>query len=299
MKKLLFILSTFVVIGSMQAQSTSFEVEEGYELGEIRGQNGWDAFSFLSESFVVTDEMASDGDYSLKIGLDNIGIIPGGSVAGPTRDISQDVPNNPDRYEVAADVYLTSSEDGGEIDFSVYGAGGTEGLPGPTIALLDGRVLIVEMSDFSVGADLEVAKETFFRLSMVFDFENQETLYYVDGDLVYTGNLNISKVTGYGFLTTGKAIGYVDNITASDEPTLGVADVEANVFSHYVAKDNLHLKSHSIMEEVKIYNLQGQEVLSETLHLMDGEIGIDALASGVYIVRLKFENESTSFKFFK
>jgi|SRR5690625_3186224 len=299
MKKLLFVLSTLLIIGSLKAQSTSFEADEGYELGEIIGQNGWGGFSPLSESYLVSDDMATDGDYSLKIGLDFLGIIPSGSVIGPTRDISQQVPNAPARYEVSADLYITSSEEGGEIDFSVYGAGGTESLPAATIALLDGRVLIIELSDFSVGADIDVPTETFIRLSMLFDFENEETLYFIDEDLVYTGNLNLSRVTGYGFLSTGKAIGYVDNITATDNPTLGVTDVESSIFSHYVDNGKLYLKSHSIIEEVSIYNLNGQKVLAEAFHLTDGIVELDALTSGVYLVRLKLENESRTFKFFK
>ncbi|MDN6309656.1 MAG: T9SS type A sorting domain-containing protein [Flavobacteriaceae bacterium] len=294
MKKILLVLSAFVLTSAMYAQNTSFEAEEGYELGEINGQNDWEVFSFLSESFTVTDEMASDGDYSLRLGLDSF--IPDGTTAGATRDISQDVPDSPESYKLSADVYISSSE-AGEIDFNVYGAGGSDALAGATIALLDGRVLIVELSDFSVGADLEVPEETFMHLSMLLDFENQETLYYVNDDLVYTGDLNLTEVTEYGFLTTGKAVGYVDNISTEANPTLNISEMDKNDFSHYTNQNRLYLKSSSEMKSVVIYHLNGQEVVSKSLNSTDEVLQIENLSPGLYLTRLEFEDHFKSFKF--
>ena len=293
MKFFLLIITVFVFADTIYAQNTSFEAEEGYELGEINGQNDWEVFSFLTESFAVTGENVSDGDWSLRLGLNNI--IPSGATAGATRDISQDVPDSPDSYELSADVYISSAE-AGEIDFNVYGAAGPDALAGASIALLDGRVLIIELSDFSVGADLEVPQETFIHLSMLLDFENEETLYYVDEELVYTGDLNLSEVTGYGFLTTGKAVGYVDNVTTSD-PSLSVSAFSTNTFSYYVSANQLYLNSTSAMEEVKIYNLNGQEVLSKKLNSTDENIQIENLAPDVYLTRLIFEKDTQTFKF--
>lgn len=295
MKKALLLFTALILVHTLHAQDTSFEAEEGYELDEISGQKGWSAFSFLSDMFTVSDENSSDGDYALRLGIDQSGFIPGGGTAGATRDISQDVPDSPDSYQISADVFITSAEEG-EIDFNVYGAGGTESLAGATIALLDGRVLIIENTDFSVGADFEVATETFFHLSMIIDFENDETLYYVDDELVYTGDLHLTEITGYGFLTTGKAVGFVDNITTTDTP-LSVPEISQNNFSHYISGNQLHLESPAVMEGVNIYNLNGQEVLSETLNSTEGFLQLENLSEGVYITRLVFEGYSKTFKF--
>ncbi|HLS30057.1 MAG TPA: T9SS type A sorting domain-containing protein [Flavobacteriaceae bacterium] len=298
MKKALLLFTAFILVHTHHAQDTSFEAEEGYELGEINGQNGWETFSILSDIFTVSDEQASDGDYALRLGIDEAGIIPDGNIAGATRVISAEVPESPDSYELSADLYFTSTETPkGEINFYVYGAAGTEALPGASMALADERVLIIELSDFSVGAEIDVPNDTFIRFTIQLDFVEEETLYYVDEELVYTGNLNLSEVTGYGFLTTGKAVGFVDNITAKD-PTLGVSEILQNNFSHYISENQLHLESPSAMKEVKIYNLNGQEVFSQSLYSTKENIQIEQFAPGVYLSRLMFEKGySSTFKF--
>lgn len=297
MKKALLLFTAFILVHTLYAQDTSFEAEEGYELGEINGQNGWETFSILSDIFTVSDEQASDGDYALRLGIDEAGIIPEGNLSGATRVISADVPESPDSYTLSADLYFTSTETPkGEINFYVYGAAGTESLPGASMALADERVLIIELSDFSVGAEIDVPNDTFIRFTIQLDFVEEETLFYVDEELVYTGNLNLSEVTGYGFLTTGKAVGFVDNIITTDAP-LSVPEISQNNFSHYISENQLHLESPAVMEAVKIYNLNGQEVLSETLNSTEAYLQLENLSDGVYITRLAFEGYSKTFKF--
>lgn len=258
MKRTLLLLLAFVFAGTIQAQDTSFEGDEGYSLGEINTQNGWEVLSFVSPAFTISDEQASDGNFSLKLDVDQSGVIPDGSLAGPTRDISALMPTNPDFYELSADMYFESSSTGGEIDFYVYGENGTEGLPSATIAISDERLLIIELSDFSTAVDMQIQNDTFYNMKMAFDFVNQETLYYLDDDLIYTGNLNLSEITGYGFLKTAAGKGYVDNIETS-ENTLGTNQIDKDAFVHFVNQNNLHLQNNSSLKNILIYNILGQK----------------------------------------
>ncbi len=300
MKKILLSLGLFVFLSATYAQDTSFEASEGYQLGEINGQNGWQAISFLSEMFTVSNEEASDGNNALKLGLDATGFIPDGTTIGPTRNIAATLPNTLDTFEISASLYITSTEDSeGEIDFNIYGAAGTETLPGASIALLNGKVLIVEMSDFSVGAEVTVQNETFIDLTFQFDFINEETLYYLEDDLIYTGDLNISEITAYGFYTTGKAVGFVDNITTVINPNLGIQEVDKNAFSHYTKENRLYLESSSAMKSVKVYNLNGQEVMSQSLGSTKEIIAVESLSPGVYLARLVLNDTVKDFKFIR
>lgn len=295
---LLFIAAIFYA-GMVHAQNTSFEAEEGYSLGEINGQNGWEVSSLFSNMFMVSDSQASEGEYAMRLGIDETGWIPAGSIVGPTRDISDDVPESPDSYEVSADLYFTSTETPqSEIDFYVYGAAGTEAMPGSIMALANGFVRIIELADLTTAVEVEVSNDVFTNLSVQFDFVNQQTLYYVNGDLVYTGGIHLSKVTGYGFLTTGRTVGYVDNITTT-EPNLGILDIDQNPFSHYVSQNQLILKSPSRMDNLEIYNLGGQQVISESLNSTNGNIEIGSLSPGVYLAKLSFQGETKSFKFIR
>lgn len=299
MKSILLVVVALVFAGTVHSQNTSFEADEGYSLGEINDQNGWEVISFFTNIFTVSDEQASEGEYALKLGIDEDNLIPDGSITGPTRVISDEVPESPDSYEVSADLYFTSTETAhSEIDFYVYGAAGTEAMPGSIMALSDGIVRIIELADLTTATEVEVSNDVFTHLSVQFDFVDQQTLYYVNDELVYTGDIHLSKVTAYGFLTTGKTVGYVDNITTS-EPNLGITDIEGNQFSHYVSQNQLLLKSPSVMDRVAIYNIAGQQILSESINSTDGNIEIETLAPGVYLAQISFQGETKSFKFIR
>lgn len=298
MRKKLLLLSALFFAVTINAQDTSFEESEGYNLGEISGQNGWDVLSFISPAFTVSDEQASEGSYAFKLDVDQSGIIPDGNLGGATRDISALMPANPDSYELSADMYFDSSSTGGEIDFYIYGGAGTQSLPGAAIAISDERLLIIEYSDFSVAVDMEIQNDTFYNMKMAFDFINQETLYYLDGDLIHTGDLNLSEITGYGFLKTSIGKGYVDNVVTS-ENTLGTNQIDKEDFTHYINQNNLHLQNNSSLKNILIYNILGQEVISKDLNSKKERINIESLKSGVYIAKVYTHLSTKTFKFIK
>ena len=109
MKTTILTALALILGNAINAQSTSFESSEGYSLGLINGQNGWTVSSLFTNMFTVNNTQSSNGSNSLKLDIDQTGWIPGGSVVGPSRNISAQVPLNPDTYEVSADLYFTST----------------------------------------------------------------------------------------------------------------------------------------------------------------------------------------------
>ncbi|SEA26873.1 hypothetical protein [Psychroflexus halocasei] len=85
MNKTLLPLLAILFATNIYAQDTSFEASDNYSLGEINGQNGWEVLSFISAAYTISDEQASEGSYALKLDVDQTGIIPGGSIAGPIK----------------------------------------------------------------------------------------------------------------------------------------------------------------------------------------------------------------------
>ena len=298
MKTILLSAAAVLFAFGVQAQNTSFEISEGYTYGEINGQNGWQIIGLFSPMFTIENSPSSEGTNSLKLGLETTGFLPSGSVIGPARDISTQVPLNPDTYEVSADLYFTSTTaTQTEVDFYVYGAGGIEALPASIMALGNGLVRIVDISDFTTTV-VESPNDVFTNLRVKFDFQNQQTFYYINNVLAYTGALNLSKVTGYGFYTTGKNVCYVDNVKAGTN-LLSISDVEQNRFSQYESQNQLNITSPSMMSDIEIYNVTGQKVLSQVLNSTDGAIEISALSSGIYMAKLKFQGATKTFKFVK
>ena len=299
MKTTILTALALILGNAINAQSTSFESSEGYSLGLINGQNGWTVSSLFTNMFTVNNTQSSNGSNSLKLDIDQTGWIPGGSVVGPSRNISAQVPLNPDTYEVSADLYFTSTTTPqSEIDFHVYGAGGVDAIPGSIMALANGFVRIIELNDLTVGATVVVPNDVFTNLKVKFDFVNNQTLHYVNGVLAYTGPLNLSKVTAYGFLTTGRTVGYVDNIITAAN-SLATKDFTQNTFSHYISENRLHLQSKTLMAQMEIYNMGGQKILSKSVNSDEGTIEIGDLANGIYLARVSFEGEVRSFKFIK
>ena len=280
-----------------QSQNTSFEASEGYNLDLLSGQQGWEVSSLFTNMFTVSDDQASNGQYSLKLNVDQSGWLPSGSVVGPGRNISAQVPVSPDSYEVSADLYFTATTVlKAEVDFYVYGAGGIDSMPGSIMALGNGFVRVMEMTDLTAAAIIDVPTDTFVNLRVKFDFQNQQTLHYVNNVLVYTGSLNLSKVTAYGFLTTGKNVCYVDNIMASTN-LLSTPTIDQNRFSHFVSQNQLNITSPSTMSNIEIFTITGQKVLSQSLNSTDGTIEIGSLSSGIYLAKLKFQGATKTFKF--
>ena len=185
-----------------------------------------------------------------------------------------------------------------EIDFYVYGAAGTEAMPASIMALANGFVRIIEMSDLTLATTVVVPNDVFTNLKVKFDFVNQQTLHYVNNELVYTGPLNLSKVTGYGFLTTGRTVGYVDNILTSAN-SLGTPKADQNHFSYYVSQNQLILQSPNTISNIELFNVSGQKVLSQTLNATDGTIELGAFSAGVYLAKLNVQGETQTFKFIR
>lgn len=82
---------------------------------------------------------------------------------------------------------------------------------------------------------------------------------------------------------------------------LGMGNFDLNALSVYPVptSDILNISYKSAIDNVKIYNLLGQEVLSKYLNLANAQVDISSLASGNYIVRLFSAEKQHNFKIVK
>jgi len=81
---------------------------------------------------------------------------------------------------------------------------------------------------------------------------------------------------------------------------LGVSDQNFGGFSYFVDSNNqLNLSASVAMENVVLYNVLGQEVLSAKLSSNSEVINISGLNSGVYIATVSIEGQVKSFKIVK
>ena len=83
--------------------------------------------------------------------------------------------------------------------------------------------------------------------------------------------------------------------------TLSTSAFDKNAFLVFPVptKDALNIAYKSVVNDVKIYNLIGQEVYSQSINSADAQLNIESLATGTYIVKVTAENAQHTFKIVK
>lgn len=81
-------------------------------------------------------------------------------------------------------------------------------------------------------------------------------------------------------------------LVEGDCNTLGITDYDRNSFKYYPnpVTNFLKIESEGIVENISIYNLMGQ-LVEQHLTLLDGQIDMSSLQSGVYVVQAELQND--------
>ncbi|NGX84606.1 choice-of-anchor J domain-containing protein [Aequorivita sp. KMM 9714] len=88
-----------------------------------------------------------------------------------------------------------------------------------------------------------------------------------------------------------------DDVSLTD--VLAVGSNEFNDFNYFVTNSQLNLSSNFAMENVALYNMLGQQVVSQKLNNTNESVNISELQSGVYIATVSIDGASKSFKIVK
>lgn len=107
--------------------------------------------------------------------------------------------------------------------------------------------------------------------------------YKISSDGKYIGGW----ISGPAFMATGWAV-YLDDAVMS------VSEVNNSNLTFYPnpVKDVLNLNSKSPIQNVSVYNLAGQKVISNS-NLTNNQINVSSLNSGVYVFRVTLQNGKT------
>jgi len=101
------------------------------------------------------------------------------------------------------------------------------------------------------------------------------------------------------FNTTDQWLIGLDDIKVT-AGSLGVVDQSFNNFLFYVdANQQLNLSANTAMESVILYNVLGQQVISQKLNNTSEIVNISSLKTGIYIATVKIDGASKSFKIVK
>ncbi|TDX86450.1 T9SS type A sorting domain-containing protein [Epilithonimonas xixisoli] len=288
--KYLFILSLVSSFAFAQ-QTISFEASEGFTLGSIHGQNGWEVTLNSDDNPIknqtISTEQAFDGTQSLKIDVDmdeNFGWFP---IFGAAKLF--DTTYNYQNTTIEFDVFVTEKE-GSSFDFGAFGITNTdEFMPVSIFAFNATGILEVVKNEDYQYEDVNYAWDAnrWYKLKSV--ITENDIKFYVDGTLVHTmPNFSKVDIAGVNFVHDNFAgSAYIDNLKINDE-VMAVNDATKGNIKLYPnpVKDilKLNLPNGEKISTIEVYNTLGQKV-SDFSNME--EINLKQLKAGVYIINLK------------
>ncbi len=90
----------------------------------------------------------------------------------------------------------------------------------------------------------------------------------------------------------------LDDITV--DGTLGTTDETFNGFNFYQDVNNvLHMSANTSLENIQIFNVLGQQVISQKLSSSNETIDLASYKTGIYIAKVSIEGKTKSFKIIK
>lgn len=290
MKKITFLAAFALSAISAQSQQTSFEISEGYTAGElVDGINGWQETSETSNYFFVSNENSSNGENSLKM----------------TYDSSQPL--------IFADWNLNEAlpiQDDLEISMDIYAPGESTTFYWKIMSNNEYAAYIIVQEEYVFPAIVNVVNPVpiamapinvgqFNEIKLKFNYTNQTITYYANGEEIHQDTLWGSQDTidEYSFEAFLFEDMYLDNIKTN--AVLNTEKHENISFKHYVQNNTLHLQSSVDMEHIEIYSSLGSLVQTESLNSLQSSIALSTLNPGMYIARLKMNNQWHSFQFVK
>ena len=105
-------------------------------------------------------------------------------------------------------------------------------------------------------------------------------------------------VTDAGLGATNSNYIGIDRLVV-ESVVLSVEEQSFEGFEHYVTNNLLHLSANTTMEKVTLYNILGQQVVSQKLTSNNETISLSELQSGIYIAKVSIDGARSSFKIVK
>lgn len=306
MKKLLLLLSILIVQANLTAQdiNISFEADEGFQLGEINGQNDWFIPLLEISQFVnIDDEVSTDGDWSLHLEGNPNGPLPDNNLGLVISPIL--ATNNQNKFSV--DLFLEAEDESNSSEFNVIIESSTQQLLTARIAFFEGDIFVVDTNPANPQQLIFTEAGTYtenswFELKTILKLNDDQIEYYIDDNLIYTGDLYGADefdlvLFASSFNQTGV---YIDNVNITEE-TMSVEEASFESFSFYPnpTKDviNIQLNNNQAIQQLEVFDVTGKSIL--TSKNPESQLDVRHLKSGNYILKVQLENSYQSFKFIK
>ncbi len=93
---------------------------------------------------------------------------------------------------------------------------------------------------------------------------------------------------------------YFDDFSWKKETSSDVQQVkEKDTFDYYINSNNLNINAKQPIQNVVIFNMNGQKMAYSVVNNNKAEVNIQTLPKGIYFVKMMIDNKVKSFKFIK
>lgn len=302
-----------LLLGSLftvSAQVTSFEASEGFEVGPVSGQEGWNVSTGTGVDgnlFTISAADASNGTQSL--------LITGGN--GATGNHGLRGAFSPE-FAVGGDMLYFSFD----IKTSAFSANGSdfyispqspsqEMLTSRIVFSYDGQVGVLDTNPTDPTAlaivpipDFEYEGETWYNVMIVQDNTAETIQYYIDGELLYTGDAfgatNIEQIVILNDNYEGFA--YIDNMSVTNvlSRNNAVLASQFSVFPNPTTGIINVANADALVNNVAIVDINGRTVKTANFAgVSEASVNISDLASGVYMMTISSDKGTTTKKIVK
>lgn len=292
MKKIIYALAfSGLFVLNLNAQTTySFEASEGYTLGNLHEQNGWEVTEGLDgflQNQIISDEQASDGSFSFFNGYESNFDFQWFPIFGAAKEFDAPMPS--EDFTISYDVMVTGKM-GADFEFTLYTVINEEFYLVASLGMeYQGGIYMISELAGENGA-YEKVENIWTENEWVpikIEFVEKTVNFYAKGELLQTFELN-DQPEIYGFNMLHNNYGnsaYYDNIKINGG-NLYVQEVETNLVSLYPnpTNDFFTVQSSEKVVSVQVYSVTGQKVLSSK---NSEKINVSALNAGVYFVEIK------------
>ncbi len=290
MKKI-YSLPLLLLVAFISAQiNISFEAQEGYSIGNLHAQNGWEVTESsdgIVQHQTISDEQASDGIYSFKNGHEADYDFQWFPIFGGSLSFNEAISSNL-VFSVSYDILVTGQQ-GADFEFTVFGINDNEEYEPIAGVGIENRGLIYVINSGEYASQYTEANWEINEWNTVLvEVTMNDLLYYLNDELIASvPRFNEIDALGINFLHNNYGHdAYYDNIEINHE-VLNTNDVATNstfnIYPNPVLNElNVSIDSGQI-DSVYVYDMSGKIVAK---YFGQKSMNLEKLAAGNYVIHV-------------
>lgn len=282
----------FLLISSVLSAQThiSFEAEEGFELGNIHEQNDWEvtegADGIISNQ-VISDEEASDGDFSFKNAFESDYDFQWMPIFGAVNEFEE--PLDYENFTISYDVMATGTL-GADFEFVIYTVIEGEFVPVGGVAVQNqGHFYLIVDEDYSFHALEETNWEPGEWVNVRVEVTAAEITYFINDELQFElDNYTQADIHGFNMLHNNYGEdAYYDNFIIESED-MSVEEIQQDQLALFPnpTAGQLHFTNPAQIKGASIFDLNGKKVAS----ISGNQVDLSGLSTGTYLVKMELDN---------